>query len=277
MLQPPEPSQELVRWLAALRLSQYTSCFHEAGYQSLEDCRALTDDLLLGLNVLSARHRRRILRSLEAVGLKAQTSGGCEEDNDRRVQNLGSERKPVPYPRNVFIKRFTVFETSQTEQGRHVERSQTLPPGAGPGINTDDPPQPAPRNAKNMGATTPDHLRTPMSVTSSSSGSLSVSEAPSDSEADSSGRVPHSSSPVVPAPAEGPVPVTAEDHSYCQGEAAEGPVKQAQARAETAEAPLVTCSVPPSCGCACKLHNIIVHVLCFTRSDKSQQRNIYGL
>ncbi|XP_055363033.1 uncharacterized protein LOC129603826 isoform X2 [Betta splendens] len=248
MLQPPEPSQELVRWLAALRLSQYTSCFHEAGYQSLEDCRALTDDLLLGLNVLSARHRRRILRSLEAVGLKAQTSGGCEEDNDRR-----------------------------TEQGRHVERSQTLPPGAGPGINTDDPPQPAPRNAKNMGATTPDHLRTPMSVTSSSSGSLSVSEAPSDSEADSSGRVPHSSSPVVPAPAEGPVPVTAEDHSYCQGEAAEGPVKQAQARAETAEAPLVTCSVPPSCGCACKLHNIIVHVLCFTRSDKSQQRNIYGL
>ncbi len=141
MLEPPEPSQEIVEWLQTLRLSQYTSCFQQGGYQSLEECTDLTDERLLELRVFPTGHRRRILRSLEALGVKPSVA---EEDKEEGggVENGRRQRKPVPHPRHIFLKdkkRGTSYQHSQPKEESEydLEGSQTLPPGAGLGTETE--------------------------------------------------------------------------------------------------------------------------------------------
>ncbi|KAM9335311.1 arf-GAP with Rho-GAP domain, ANK repeat and PH domain-containing protein 2 [Symphorus nematophorus] len=214
MLEPPEPSQEIAEWLSTLRLSQYTLYFQQGGYQALEDCRDLTDERLLGLRVFPTGHRRRILRSLEALGVKQQS--GEEEDGEEEggVENGRHRKKPVPNPRHIFLKdrkRGTSYQNNQPKVKRDdLEGSQTLPPGAGLGTETEDvpesrylrPPQPAPRNPQNIGAAMLVHTFIPPSVSSSSSESLSISEMPSDWEI-SSEDPSLSSTDSIPYPAEG--------------------------------------------------------------------------
>ncbi|TNN58907.1 Arf-GAP with Rho-GAP domain, ANK repeat and PH domain-containing protein 2 [Liparis tanakae] len=160
-------------WLSTLRLSQYAPYFQSGGYAALEDCRELTDDRLLGLNVFPTGHRRRILRSLEALGVK-KTSGG-EEDH---------EEVPVPHPRHVFLKdkkRGASCRPQPKERGdRQPEASRTLPPGAGLGTDLEGgpAPQPAPRDPRNIQRALPG--RTSVSASSSSSDSLFAFEVPSD-------------------------------------------------------------------------------------------------
>ena len=194
MSEPPDPSQEIVEWLSTLRLSQYIPFFLEAGYQSLEDCEDLTDECLLELEVLPTGHRRRILRSLEALGVNALSGGEDEEEEEEEegVQNGRRRRKPVPHPRHIFLKdkkRGTSHQLHpQKDKWQYeTEGSQTLPPGAGLGIETGDRylpvPQPAPRDPQNIKTSKSEPTIIPPSVTSSSSSSsesLSISETPSD-------------------------------------------------------------------------------------------------
>ncbi|CAB1439137.1 unnamed protein product, partial [Pleuronectes platessa] len=185
MSEPPDPSQEIVEWLSTLRLSQYIPCFQEAGYQFLEDCEDLTDEDLLELDVLPTGHRRRILRSLEALGVNAPSGGWDEEEEEEEeegVQNGRRRRKPVPHPRHIFLKDKKRGQSYQHNPPKdkwqyETEGSQTLPPGAGLGIETGDRnlpvPQPAPRHPHNIQTSKSAPALIPPSVSSSSSSSSS--------------------------------------------------------------------------------------------------------
>ncbi|KAL4006833.1 Adh transcription factor 1 [Sarotherodon galilaeus] len=187
MFAAPESSQEIVEWLSSLRLSHYAPFFHQGGYKSLEDCMDLTEESLLELKVLPTGHRRRILRSLEALGLKQQ-SGGEDESEEDGAKNLRAQRKPVPYPRHIFLKDRKRGASCQQlkENSKHdLEVSQSLPPGAGlvekaenlPRSSYLIPPRPAPRDPKNIQKSAQTCL--PASARSnSSSDSLSASEIP---------------------------------------------------------------------------------------------------
>ncbi|XP_070785719.1 arf-GAP with Rho-GAP domain, ANK repeat and PH domain-containing protein 2 [Enoplosus armatus] len=240
MLEPPEPTQEIVEWLSTLRLSQYTSCFQQGGYQALEDCKDLTDEHLLELKVLPTGHRRRILRSLEALGVKQQ-SGGEEEDEEEEGIENGRRRKPVPHPRHIFLKdkkRGTSCHHSQPKESTEydMEGRQTLPPGVGLGTETEDvpesrylrPPQPTPRNPQNIQTSMSEHTYIPPSMSSCSSSSssssscesFSISEMPSDWEM--------SSTESIPCPAEVLHSALTEDHGGFCGEMVENSIYEAQ-------------------------------------------------
>uniref|UniRef100_A0A3P9M0Q3 ArfGAP with RhoGAP domain, ankyrin repeat and PH domain 2 n=1 Tax=Oryzias latipes TaxID=8090 RepID=A0A3P9M0Q3_ORYLA len=187
MSDPPDPGWEVAKWLSALRLSQYTSEFQQAGYRAVEDCKELTDQRLFELNVFPTGHRRRILRSLEVLGLK-QLSGDEEERGD--LETARSQRKPMPYPRRVFLKdrkRGVSCQQLQEKREPQSEGSQTLPAGAGLGETSFCPlgsqhapfPQPAPRNPQNI------QTSLPASISSVSSGSSSTSEISLDGEVSS--------------------------------------------------------------------------------------------
>ncbi|XP_037614680.1 arf-GAP with Rho-GAP domain, ANK repeat and PH domain-containing protein 2 [Sebastes umbrosus] len=242
MLEPPEPSQEIVEWLCSLRLSQYTSYFRQRGYQTILDCKDLTDEHLLELNVFPTGHRRRMLRSLEALGVK-QPSGG-EEDDEGEGENGRRRRKPVPHPRHIFLKdkkRGASCQHQQKERREYEsEGSQTLPPGAGLGAEVEDvpdsryvrPPQPAPRNPQNIQTSLPRNTHIPASTSfssssSSSSESLSISEIPSDWEISPEDPSP-SSANSFPCVAEVPRPTLAEDNLGFQGDMVENSIYEAQ-------------------------------------------------
>ncbi|XP_042256741.1 arf-GAP with Rho-GAP domain, ANK repeat and PH domain-containing protein 2 [Thunnus maccoyii] len=199
MLEPPEPSQEIKDWLCTLRLSQYTPYFQQRGYHVLEDCKDLTDERLLELRVFPTGHRRRILRSLEALRVTQQSGG--EEDEEGGLENGRGQRKPVLHPRHIFLpdkKRGTSCQHPQSNEKSEydLEGSQSLPPGAGLGSEFEDipkrnvrPPLPAPRNPQNIQKSTSQHTSVPASMLSSSSSSssesISISEIPSDWEVSS--------------------------------------------------------------------------------------------
>lgn len=244
MSEPPDPSQEITEWLSSLRLSQYTSCFQQGGYEALEHCKDLTDERLLLLRVFPTGHRRRILRSLEALGVKQQSNE--EQDEEGGVENRRRGRKPVPHPRHIFLKdkkRGTSCQQHQSKEKRDFEGSQTLPPGAGLGTENEDvpesgylrPPQPAPRNPRNIQTSIPQHNFIPPSMTSSSSSSsesLSISEMPSDWEI-SSEDPSLSSTDSIPCPA-------TDDNGGFSGEMVENSIYEAQPRFKVPGVPRLT-------------------------------------
>lgn len=158
MLEPRESVQEVVEWLLTLRLSQYTSSFLGAEYRTLEDCRELTEERLLELKILPTGHRRRLLRSLEALGVKQLS--GAEGEEDEEGGDRGPCRIPIPYPRNIFLKdkkRGLSCQHPQLKDSKDREKSHSLPPGSGLARPEDDPqigrvrpPQPAPRKPENI-------------------------------------------------------------------------------------------------------------------------------
>lgn len=206
MSEPAEPSQEIAEWLSALRLSQYAVYFQRGGYGALKDCKHLTDNQLLGLKVFPTGHRRRVLRSLEALGVKeASGGGGGEEEDERGEEASGTVRgRPVPHPRHIFLKdkrRGTSCQHQPKEtRGREAEGSRTLPPGAGLGARSGDarPPQPAPRDPRNIQRAQPERPGVPAAAASfstsstSSCESLAISESASDREISSEGPSPRS-------------------------------------------------------------------------------------
>ncbi|XP_039997410.1 arf-GAP with Rho-GAP domain, ANK repeat and PH domain-containing protein 2 [Xiphias gladius] len=237
MMEPPEPSQEIGEWLSALRLSQYTSFLQQGGYKALEDCKDLTDECLLELKVFPTGHRRRIIRSLEALGVKPQSGGDdAEEEIEGGVEDGSCWRKrqcmPVPYPRHVFLKDKN-RGTQPKERGEYdLEGSQTLPPGVGLGTETKDkylrPPQPAPRNPQNIRTSISLHTCVLPSVSSSSSSSesLCISEKPSNWEISSEDSLPLSNDS-VPCSAEVPHSTVTEDHGGLQCEMVENSIYEA--------------------------------------------------
>lgn len=190
MSEPQECVQEVVEWLLTLRLSQYTSSFLGAGYRTLDHCRELTEERLLELDILPTGHRRRILCSLEALGV-TQLSGG---EKDEGAGNRGPCRRPMPNPRHIFLdkKRGLSYQHHQLKKKGDPEGSRTLPPGSGLVRTTNDPqagrvcpPQPAPRKPENIQPFPYEPAPVPPSVSScssssSSSESLTFSEMPSD-------------------------------------------------------------------------------------------------
>ncbi|XP_072233103.1 arf-GAP with Rho-GAP domain, ANK repeat and PH domain-containing protein 2 [Leuresthes tenuis] len=203
MLEPSEPSLEVAEWLSTLHLSQYVSFFQQGGYQALQDCKDLTDDHLVELKVLPTGHRRRILRSLEVLGLKQQ-SGEEDEDKQQDPDRKRGQRKPAPYPRHIFLKdrrRGTSCQQQQPKEKTEYdsEGSHTLPAGAGLGADPENlperryraPPQPTPRDPQNIQKSVqtcqPDST---CSSSSSSSEYLSSSEIPSDWEVNSEEPLP---------------------------------------------------------------------------------------
>lgn len=192
MLELPEPSPEVVEWLSTLHLSQYRPLFQQGGYHTLENCKDLTDQRLLELKVLPTGHRRRILRSLEALGVK-QLSG--EEGEDEEGLDRG-QRKPKLYPRHIFMDKKRVASYNQTKEIREYGsgESQSLPAGAGLSGDQDNLPDrrhaclpiPAPRNLQSVKTSARIPICGPGStLSSSSSDSLSASEILSDFEVSS--------------------------------------------------------------------------------------------
>nr|XP_020484890.1 arf-GAP with Rho-GAP domain, ANK repeat and PH domain-containing protein 2 [Labrus bergylta]XP_020484892.1 arf-GAP with Rho-GAP domain, ANK repeat and PH domain-containing protein 2 [Labrus bergylta]XP_029132333.1 arf-GAP with Rho-GAP domain, ANK repeat and PH domain-containing protein 2 [Labrus bergylta] len=238
MLEPPELNQDIVEWLSALRLTQYTSSFQQGGYQSLKDCKDLRDEHLMELSVLPTGHRKRILRSLEALGVKQLS------DEEGGTANGKSRRKPVLYPRHVFLKdkkRGTSCQHQQPKESGEddIEGSQTLPPGAGLGTEFKGVqegryprlPQPAPRNPQNIDTSFPEHTKTPtmasFSNSSSSSESFSISEIPSDWEV-SPEHPSLSSTDSVPCSAEASHSTFTEEIGTFSGEMVENSIYEAQ-------------------------------------------------
>ncbi|XP_030609581.1 LOW QUALITY PROTEIN: arf-GAP with Rho-GAP domain, ANK repeat and PH domain-containing protein 2 [Archocentrus centrarchus] len=230
MFASPGPSQEIVEWLSSLHLSHYASFLHQGGYQSLEDCKDLTEERLLELKVLPTGHRRRILRSLEARKLKRQ-SGEEDKSKEEGVKSENSQRKPVPYPRHIFLedkKRGISCQYPKKEGEYDLEGSQTLLPGAGPGAEVENlpkrsylvPPQPAPRNPRNIQTSAQTCLSASAhsSSSSSSSESLSASEISSDWEISIEDPLPSGTNSV---------PCSA-DHGGFQGEMVENSIYEAQ-------------------------------------------------
>lgn len=253
MSEPPEPSQEIEEWLFTLRLSQYTSLFLRGGYEALEDCKDLTDEHLLKLDVLPTGHRRRILRSLEALGVRRQS--GAEEDGDDEEEGTETNRrrrKPVPHPRHIFLKDkkrgVSCHHQKPKERREHdLEGSQTLPPGAGLGADNEDvpesrpsrrPPRPAPRDPKNIRVS--EHIWIPPSVSSrsssSSSESISISEMPSDWEISSE----EPSLDSIPFSAEDLYSTLHEDNGGFRGEMVENSIYEAQPSFKAPEGPRLT-------------------------------------
>nr|XP_046237529.1 arf-GAP with Rho-GAP domain, ANK repeat and PH domain-containing protein 2 isoform X2 [Scatophagus argus] len=252
MLEPPQPSQEIVEWLLTLRLSQYTSCLQQGGYEVLEDCKDLTDERLLELKVFPTGHRRRILRSLEALGVKPQSGG--EEDEEEGETNGTSRKKPVLHPRHIFLKdkkRGTSYQHHQPKHRREYDwdGSQTLPPGAGLGPEVEDVPernvclpQPAPRNPQNIRTSIPEHTWIPVSVSScssSSSESLSIYEVPSDWEV-SSEAPSLSCIDSIPSSTEVQYSPLAEDSGGFCGEMVENSIYEAQSSVMVPAGPRLT-------------------------------------
>uniref|UniRef100_A0A8C4H3R2 Arf-GAP with Rho-GAP domain, ANK repeat and PH domain-containing protein 2 n=1 Tax=Dicentrarchus labrax TaxID=13489 RepID=A0A8C4H3R2_DICLA len=247
-----EVNNLIVEWLHTLRLSQYTLCFQQGGYEALEDCKGLTDEHLLQLKVFPTGHRRRILRSLEALGVKQQSGG--EEDEEGGMENGNGQRKPVPHPRHIFLKdkkRGTSCQHHQSNERRDLEGSQTLPPGAGLGTEVEDvpesrplhPPKPAPRNPQNIRTSPSEHICVPAFVSfrsdSSSSESLSISEMPSDWEI-SSEDPSLSSTDSLYFPAEASYSVLTEDSGGFQGEMVENSIYEAQPSYKAPAGPWLT-------------------------------------
>uniref|UniRef100_A0A667YWN2 ArfGAP with RhoGAP domain, ankyrin repeat and PH domain 2 n=1 Tax=Myripristis murdjan TaxID=586833 RepID=A0A667YWN2_9TELE len=223
MAEPPEPSQEIVDWLDTLRLPQYTLCFQQGGYQTLQDCKDLTDERLLELRVFPTGHRRRILRSLEALVLE-QESG--EEQAEAGNENVRGRRKPVPHPRHIFLK----DRKRGTSSGLGVETEAV---SENRGLS---PPQPAPRNPQNI------CTRSTASISTTSSDSLSLSshsEIPSDWEI-SSEDPSFSSADSVPYPPEGFHPAPTEDQSGFQGEMVENAIYEREPSIEAPRGPRPT-------------------------------------
>ncbi|XP_029943844.1 arf-GAP with Rho-GAP domain, ANK repeat and PH domain-containing protein 2 isoform X2 [Salarias fasciatus] len=239
MLEPPESCPEIAEWLSNLRLTQYTSCFQQGGYRFLKDCKDLTEDRLLMLRVLPTGHRRRILRSLEALGVKQES----EEEDDKSPGSRNARRKPLPHPRHIFlkdIKRGASFQHPPPNERTECESegSQTLPPGAGLGTDEAEDlpesrhaalPQPAPRNIRNRQTSLAAYPSIPLSThTSSSSGgsssdeSFSASEIPSDWEISAEGPTPSSTG------VEEPLYSVTEDESGFHGEMVENSIYEGQ-------------------------------------------------
>ncbi|KAM3849702.1 arf-GAP with Rho-GAP domain, ANK repeat and PH domain-containing protein 2 [Diretmus argenteus] len=186
MSEPPRPNQEILDWLTTLRLPQYALFFQQGGYRSLEDCKGLTDEGLLELRVFPTGHRRRILSSLEALGVERESGDESEEEE--------GGRKPVPLPRHVVLKdkkRATCQQPQPKERREYdVEGSQTLPPGAGLGVENEvgsesgslRRPRPAPRDPHNIRTFSSASISTSSSSSSDSLSISSHSEMPSDWE-----------------------------------------------------------------------------------------------
>ncbi|XP_061769570.1 arf-GAP with Rho-GAP domain, ANK repeat and PH domain-containing protein 2 [Nerophis ophidion] len=154
MLEAPEPSQEVERWLFTLRLQQYAPHFQRGGYRSLGDFGDLTDERLRELQVIPTGHRRRILRSLEALGVW----------------------KPPLYPRNVFPKdnkRGGTCQHYRPKGSEDSEGSQTLPARVGLGAETlAHLPLPALRDPENILTSLLERQFIPASSSSSSMSSI---------------------------------------------------------------------------------------------------------
>ncbi|XP_056156183.1 arf-GAP with Rho-GAP domain, ANK repeat and PH domain-containing protein 2 [Lampris incognitus] len=238
-MEPPEPSQEILDWLTTLHLPQYALCFQSAGYKTLEECKDLTDECLLALTVYPTGHRRRILRSLEALGVGQEC---VEEEEEEEEEGVGREkgrgqRKPMPYPRHIFLKdkkRATSCQNHEPKERRYydTDASQSLPPGAGLGAEievvaesgTTDPPRPALRDPRNIHNRSFASTSMTNSRSSSSSDSLSShSEVPSDWEI-SSEEPPLSGMDSIPPPAEVSSPVLTGDQGGFLGEMVENTI-----------------------------------------------------
>lgn len=168
---------DIPSWLSTLRLPQYAVCFDQGGYQTLQDCADLTDQRLLELRVFPTGHRRRMLRSLEALGVLNDHDGSS-----------GGGGTPTLHPRSVFLTDRRRGTSCQHHRGRKeddLEGSQTLPPGAGlgrePHHNQETRslrcPQPAPRDPQNIRTA---FIPPSWSSSSSSTESITISETPSD-------------------------------------------------------------------------------------------------
>ncbi|XP_047242334.1 arf-GAP with Rho-GAP domain, ANK repeat and PH domain-containing protein 2 isoform X3 [Girardinichthys multiradiatus] len=233
MLEPPQLGGSIEEWLLTLRLPQYVSFFQEARFHVVEDCRGLTDERLLELQVILTGHRKRILRSLEALGLKKE--GGEKGKSEHESQESdGDQRKPPLYPRHIFLKdrnRGASYQRNQPKENReyNLEGSQSLPAGAGLALDPEKLPDrchvilpvPASRNLQLIQTSVSSRTSVPASMLSSSSNeSLPTSEISSDWEV-SSGEQCHSNFDSL-------LPVLSEDQEHFDGEMVENSIYEAQ-------------------------------------------------
>ncbi|XP_063042704.1 arf-GAP with Rho-GAP domain, ANK repeat and PH domain-containing protein 2 [Engraulis encrasicolus] len=138
---PPAAEEDVLDWLSSLHLPQYAPLFTQAGLLRLGDLRGLTAEKLQEVADFPTGHRRRMLRSLEALGLdrdlEEEEERGGRKNRGREMEtdmamaasvmmglregaeetasasasaSLSSsscppvKKKPLPRPRHVFLK-----------------------------------------------------------------------------------------------------------------------------------------------------------------------------
>ncbi|XP_062371944.1 arf-GAP with Rho-GAP domain, ANK repeat and PH domain-containing protein 2 [Sardina pilchardus] len=128
----PVPGEDLVEWLCSLHLPQYAALFAGAGLRSLAELRGLTAERLQAVADFPTGHRRRMLCSLEALGLdkppqergagaRGTAAAAADAAGD---SSLGPSRRkpvPVPRPRHLFLK--------TRKRGASCHTLQAAPPG----------------------------------------------------------------------------------------------------------------------------------------------------
>ncbi|TSL40981.1 Arf-GAP with Rho-GAP domain, ANK repeat and PH domain-containing protein 2 [Bagarius yarrelli] len=116
---PMDPRDDISLWLSSLHLSQYAINFTQAGYLTLADCGGLTEEKLLQVAHFPTGHRRRILHSLEVL----MTTDNCNEEVSEMV---GRKKKPVPFPRTVYLKEGKRVIYPQNLQAKDTEEKERL-------------------------------------------------------------------------------------------------------------------------------------------------------
>ncbi|KAF5902497.1 arf-GAP with Rho-GAP domain, ANK repeat and PH domain-containing protein 2, partial [Clarias magur] len=115
-----DPSEEICLWLSSLHLPQYATSFTQAGYRTLADCKGLTEEKLLQVACFPTGHRRRILHNLEILMAR-------DDDNDESSEMDEGKKRPLPFPRTIFLKEGKRVTVSRDEQTNRVGESNRLP------------------------------------------------------------------------------------------------------------------------------------------------------
>lgn len=116
---PLDPGEEISLWLSRLHLPQYAASFTQAGYHTLADCRGLTEEKLLQVAHFPTGHRRRILHSLEVL-----VAEGCDDVEGSEMAE--EKKKPVLFPRTIFLKEGKRVTSSQNPQTNSTEENNRL-------------------------------------------------------------------------------------------------------------------------------------------------------
>ncbi|XP_028855445.1 arf-GAP with Rho-GAP domain, ANK repeat and PH domain-containing protein 2 isoform X2 [Denticeps clupeoides] len=179
----PLPTEDIIDWLTSIHLSQYAAVFAQAGIQSLGDLNGLTEENLRQVGEFPTGHWKRILHSLEVLGL----------DGSNRLR-----RPPVPFPRHAFPRRGTSCPDAQLCGDAEMQSgavtgwgTKSLPAKCHMPISDSE--NPAPRNLTKTDSSTSDPA--------SSSGSECLSESSrsqsSDNEEDYEVPAPSTSIPLA--------------------------------------------------------------------------------
>nr|XP_006003528.1 PREDICTED: arf-GAP with Rho-GAP domain, ANK repeat and PH domain-containing protein 2 isoform X2 [Latimeria chalumnae] len=104
-------SGDIAYLLANIHLEQYTKCFQEAGYRTVEDAAKVTQEALFQMGITRTGHRKRILKQIQFASSKIKSveapecnEGGASTQNVLLTDSGCRKQKPVPKLRSYYFK-----------------------------------------------------------------------------------------------------------------------------------------------------------------------------